>query len=86
MSLEDLRQRYLWIAKNSLSFLKEKGFQKKGNKYFKQKGDFILKIYSIVPRAWINTENSYEFETCWEICSLDPKLVQLTIFIGGDKK
>jgi hypothetical protein len=28
MSLEDLRQRYLWIAKNSLAFLKEKGFQK----------------------------------------------------------
>lgn len=38
MSLEDLHQRYLWIAKNSLQFLKEKGFQKKGLKYFKQKG------------------------------------------------
>lgn len=59
MSLEDLHKRYLWIAKHSLSFLKEKGFQKKGNKYFKQKGDLILKIYSIVPRAWINFTTIY---------------------------
>jgi hypothetical protein len=79
MSLEDLRQQYLWIAKNSLAFLKEKGFQKKGNKYFKQKGIFILEIYSIVPRAWINSEDSYNFTTVWEIYILDLELIKLFI-------
>jgi hypothetical protein len=86
MSLEDLRKRYLWIAKNSLSFLKEKGFQKKGMKYFKKTDDLIFVIGSCVPRGWLNSEDSYEFEIFWDITSINPELIQLYKFIEEDKK
>ncbi|MBP9675001.1 MAG: hypothetical protein KBD63_07895 [Bacteriovoracaceae bacterium] len=85
MSLQDLHKRYLWIAKNSVEFLKEKGFQKKGMKYFKQKGDFILRIYPFIADAYLNTEYSYIFNMYWHIESLNPDLVQLSIFMGGKK-
>jgi hypothetical protein len=85
MSLQDLHKRYLWIAKNSLEFLKEKGFQKKGAKYFKQKNDFILRIYPEVPRAWLNQDHRYEFNISWELESCNEGLINLYIFMGANK-
>jgi hypothetical protein len=86
MLIKDLRNRYLWIAKNSLQFLKDRGFQKKGMKYSKQRGNFILRISPLVPRAYLNSEHSYEFEISWEIINLDPEFIQFLIFIWGNKK
>ena len=85
MSLQDLHKRYLWIAKHGLQFLKEEGFQKKGMKYFKQKDDFILRLYPFIADAYLNTEDSYIFNMYWHIESLNSDLVQLSIFMGAKK-
>jgi hypothetical protein len=85
MAIEDLRQRYLWIAKNSLEFLKDKGFKKKGKKYVKQKGELILEVFPMIPRAWLNQDESYEFEIWWDVLSSDQKLIQFSIDMGAKK-
>jgi len=68
-----------------LSFLKEKGFQKKGMKYFKQKGEFVLSIYPNITHAYLNTKHCYTFNFYWEMDSLNPQLVQLSIWMGAKK-
>ncbi|MBS0271537.1 MAG: hypothetical protein JSR85_02685 [Proteobacteria bacterium] len=85
MSVEDLRQRYLWIAKQSLSFLKDHGFKKKGQKYIKQEGDLLFEIYPYVTRPWINTDESYDFGFSWGIFTLEPKFIECDIFMGASK-
>ncbi|MBY0273389.1 MAG: hypothetical protein K2X02_08325 [Alphaproteobacteria bacterium] len=86
MTLQILRQRYLRIAKDSLKFLMEKGFEKKGMKYSKQKKNFILKIYPLIEHAYLNTDKHYNFVIIWEINSRDPAIVQAYISIGGNTK
>lgn len=85
MSLETLRQRYLHIAKYSLAFLKEKGFKKKGSKYFQDKGELVLEISSRIPRPWSNSENCYEFQIDWEVMTTNQKFLELYMFMEGEK-
>ena len=85
MSLDDFKQRYLYIAKNSLKLLKEKGFKKKGMRYSKENGELILEIFSAVSRPWINSESLYEFEISWELKTINPKFIQLYMLMEGEK-
>lgn len=86
MTLQILHQRYLRIAKDSLKFLVEKGFEKKGMKYSKQKENFILKIYPLIEHAYLNTDKHYNFVIVWEVNNTDPAIVQTYISIGGNTK
>lgn len=86
MSIQELHKRYLWLAKSSLQFLKDMGFEKKGSKYSKQKNNLTLNIYPQVPRSWLNSEKRYEFDIIWDIESQDEDLINLYKFIGGNKK
>lgn len=86
MTVQILHRRYLRIAKDSLKFLMEKGFEKKGMKYFKQKENFVLIIHPFIEHAYLNTEKHYNFVVAWEINSTDPAIVQAYISIGGNTK
>jgi hypothetical protein len=86
MTLQVLHQRYLKIAKGSLKFLMEKGFEKKGMKYSKQKENFVLIIHPFIEQAYLNTNKHYNFVVAWEINSTDPEIVQAYISIGGNTK
>ncbi|MBY0273452.1 MAG: hypothetical protein K2X02_08645 [Alphaproteobacteria bacterium] len=85
MSIDKLRQRYLNIVKNVSIYLKEIDFKKRGTKYIKQNANIILEIYFLVPRPWMNSDSSYEFEVWWNISSTDLHLMELSIFMGAKK-
>lgn len=86
MSIEDLKNRYHWISKNALSFLAHSGFQKKGgNKYVKEREDFIFEIYPSIPRPWLNTSDFYEFEIFWDISTTNNEYLHLNNFMEGNK-
>ena len=77
MSVEILRKRYLAIAKNSLGFLKTKGFQKKGAKYSVAKGELILQIYPEAPRPWSNSDHLYEFHIALDLITTNPDFITI---------
>lgn len=85
MSTEKLKQRYLHIAKESLGFLKQKGFTKKGMNYTKVNEEIIIQISSSVPRAWSNCEDFYEYDIFWQIFTTNQEFIDLYMFMEGDK-
>ena len=85
MSLKELHQRYLIIAKNSLSFLKEKGFQKKGMKYIKQNGELILEVSSLIRQPAYNSEDCYDFSIGFNLYTTHPYYLQVYSLLEGGK-
>lgn len=85
MSLADFKKRYLHIAKNSLQFLKDEGFKKKGTRYSRENGELILEIYAAVSRPWINSDSHYEYEISWELKTNNPNFIEVYMLMEGGK-
>lgn len=74
--LEQLHKRYLNLNKQTFSCLKNKGFTKKGKKYFKEQGDLILEMSAFVPRPTYNSDDHYIFELGYRVLTLNSSFLE----------